>query len=137
MNQATSKTIFWYQKASWLERTTRTCILCSDGRMTRGRYLKNVLEELVSALNLALCGLVWTLGNQYIVGSLSWRSLNSQQTYNPDHVVSGLIGFLFLWVLEMGYIIVLWHFLSLPYNYFSQFHLYVFLYKKNIAPHAC
>ena len=28
-------------------------------------------------------------------------------------------GFLFLWVLGMGYIIVLWHSLSLPYNYFD------------------
>ena len=28
-------------------------------------------------------------------------------------------GFLFLWALGMGYIILLWHSLSLPYNYFS------------------
>ena len=28
-------------------------------------------------------------------------------------------GFLFLWVLGMGYIILLWHSLSLPYNYFD------------------
>ena len=27
--------------------------------------------------------------------------------------------FLFLWVLGVGYVILLWHFLSLPYNYFS------------------
>ena len=27
-------------------------------------------------------------------------------------------GFLFLWVLGMGYVILLWHSLSLPYNYF-------------------
>ena len=27
-------------------------------------------------------------------------------------------GFLFLWVLGMGYIILFWHSLSLPYNYF-------------------
>ena len=26
-------------------------------------------------------------------------------------------GFLFLWVLGMGYVILLWHSLSLPYNY--------------------
>ena len=30
-------------------------------------------------------------------------------------------GFLFLWVLGMGYVILLWHTLSLPYNYFGQF----------------
>ena len=28
-------------------------------------------------------------------------------------------GFLFLWVLGMGYVILLWHSLSLPYNYLS------------------
>ena len=28
--------------------------------------------------------------------------------------------FLFLWVLGMGYVILLWHSLSLPYNYFSR-----------------
>ena len=29
-------------------------------------------------------------------------------------------GFLFLWVLGMGYVILLWHSLSLPYNYFRR-----------------
>ena len=37
------------------------------------------------------------------------------------YVVSVLGGFLFLWVLGMGYVILLWHSLSLPYNYFSMF----------------
>ena len=32
-----------------------------------------VVQEL--AMNLALYGLLWSLGNQYIVGSLAWRSL--------------------------------------------------------------
>ena len=36
-------------------------------------------------------------------------------TYN--YVVSVWRGFLFLWVLGMGYVILLWHSLSLPYNY--------------------
>ena len=30
-------------------------------------------------------------------------------------------GFLFLWVLGMGYVILLWHSMSLPYNYFGVF----------------
>ena len=30
-------------------------------------------------------------------------------------------GFLFLWVLGMGYVILLWHSLGLPYNYFIRF----------------
>ena len=38
--------------------------------------------------------------------------------FTCDYVVSVLRGFLFLWVLGMGYVILLWHSLSLPYNYF-------------------
>ena len=33
------------------------------------------------------------------------------------YVVSVWRGLLFLWVLGMGYVILFWHFLSLPYNY--------------------
>ena len=36
-----------------------------------------VVQELEFAMNLALYGLFLSLGNQYIVGSLSWRSLTS------------------------------------------------------------
>ena len=36
-----------------------------------------VVQELEFAMNLALYGLLRSLGNQYIVGSLSWRSLTS------------------------------------------------------------
>ena len=36
-----------------------------------------------------------------------------------NYVVSVWRGFLFLWVLGMGYVILLWHSLSLPYNYFT------------------
>ena len=36
-------------------------------------------------------------------------------TYN--YVVSVWRGFLFPWVLGMGYVILLWHSLGLPYNY--------------------
>ena len=35
-----------------------------------------------------------------------------------NYVVSVWRGFLFLWVLGMGYVILLWHSQSLPYNYF-------------------
>ena len=45
MNEAMSKTIFLFRKNSWLERTTCTCTLCSDGHITgsiKCRYLKNV-----------------------------------------------------------------------------------------------
>ena len=36
-----------------------------------------------------------------------------------NYVVSVWRDFLFLWVLGMGYVILLWHSLSLPYNYFT------------------
>ena len=35
-----------------------------------------VVQELEFAINRALYGVLWSLGNQYIVGSLSWRSLD-------------------------------------------------------------
>ena len=38
--------------------------------------------------------------------------------FTCNYVVSVWRGFLFLWVLGMGYVILLWHSLSLPYNYF-------------------
>ena len=40
-----------------------------------------------------------------------------------NYVVSVWRGFLFLWVLGMGYVILLWHSLSLRYNYFDVFHI--------------
>ena len=38
--------------------------------------------------------------------------------FTSNYVVFVLRGFLFLWVLGIGYVILLWHSLSLPYNYF-------------------
>ena len=38
-----------------------------------------------------------------------------------NYVVFVRRGFLFLWVLGMGGVILLWHSLSLPYNYFIRF----------------
>ena len=37
--------------------------------------------------------------------------------FTCNYVVSVWRGFLFLWVLGMGYVILLWHSLSLPYKY--------------------
>ena len=39
------------------------------------------VQELEFAMNLALYGLLLSLGNQYIVGSLSWRSLTSTANF--------------------------------------------------------
>ena len=40
--------------------------------------------------------------------------------FTCNYVVSVKRGVLFLWVLGMGYVILLWHSLSLPYNYFEE-----------------
>ena len=36
--------------------------------------------------------------------------------FTCNYVVSVWRGFLFLWVLGMGYVILLWHFMGLPYQ---------------------
>ena len=49
------------------------------------------------------------------------RELICLLLFTCDYVVFVWRGFLFLWVLGMGYVILLWHSLSLPYNYFESF----------------
>ena len=39
--------------------------------------------------------------------------------FTCNYVVSVWSGFLFLWMFGMGYVILLWHSLSLPFNYFG------------------
>ena len=51
---------------------------------------------------------------------LGKRELICLLSFTCNYVVFVLRGFLFLWVLGMGYVILLWHSLSLPYNYFSS-----------------
>ena len=51
---------------------------------------------------------------------LGKRELICLLLFNCNYVVSIRRGFLFLWVLGMGYVIVLWHSLSLPYDYFRE-----------------
>ena len=48
---------------------------------------------------------------------LGKRELICLPLFTCNYVVSAWSGFLFLWVLGMGYVILLWHYLSLPYNY--------------------
>ena len=52
----------------------------------------------------------------YVSGSGSITSVGEERA-NLSAVVSVWRGFLFLWVLGMGYVILFWHSLSLPYNY--------------------
>ena len=48
------------------------------------------------------------------------RELICLLLFTCNYVVFVWRGFLFLWVLGMGYVILLWHSLSLPYNYFGK-----------------
>ena len=61
---------------------------------------------------------------------LGKRELICLLLFTSNYVVFVWRGFLFLWVLGMGYVILLWHSLSLPYNYltlpfFSNISIYV------------
>ena len=51
---------------------------------------------------------------------LGKRELIRLLLFTCNYVVFVWRGFLFLWVLGMGYVILLWHSLSLPYNYFER-----------------
>ena len=51
---------------------------------------------------------------------LGKRELICLLSFTCNYVVFVWRGFLFLLVLGMGYVILLWHSLSLPYNYFSN-----------------
>ena len=51
---------------------------------------------------------------------LGKRELICLLLFTCNYVASVWRGFLFLWVLGMGYGILLWHSLSLPYNYFGR-----------------
>ena len=50
---------------------------------------------------------------------LGKRELICLLLFTCNYVVFVWRGFFFLWVLGMGYVILLWHSLSLPYNYFT------------------
>ena len=54
------------------------------------------------------------------VPRLGKRELICLLLFTCNYVVSVWRGFLFLLVLGMGYVILLWHSLSLPYNYFAK-----------------
>ena len=58
----------------------------------------------------------------YVNGSGSITSVGKRELiclllFTCNYVVSVWRGFINLWVLGMGYVILLWHSLSLPYNY--------------------
>ena len=71
-----------------------------------------------------LCCLFIPVCERYWINYLGWlgkRGLFCLLLFTCNYVVSVRRGFLFLWVLGMGYVILLWHSLSLPYNYLEIF----------------
>ena len=58
---------------------------------------------------------------------LGKRELICLLLFTCNYVVSVWRGFLFLWMLGIGYVILLWYSLSLPYNYFGTFGTSLFL----------
>ena len=64
---------------------------------------------------------------------LGKRELICLLSFTCNYVVFVWRGFLFLWVLGMGYVILLWHSLSLPYNYFAIRYNYVKITNKLIT----
>ena len=62
---------------------------------------------------------------------LGKRELICLLLFTCNYMVSFRRGFLFLWVLGMGYVILLLHSLSLPYNYFGFPHVYNIPLKRN------
>ena len=58
------------------------------------------------------------------------RELICMLLFTCYYVVSVWRGFLFLWVLgiSMDYVILLWHSLGLPYNYFSKELTFIFVF---------
>ena len=65
---------------------------------------------------------------------LGKRELICLLLFTCNYVVSVWRSFLFLWVLGMGYVILLWHSLSLPYNY-STISTYDFSTLYTTLPH--
>ena len=57
---------------------------------------------------------------------LGKRELICLLSFTCNYVVFVWRGFLFLWVLGIGYVILLWHSLSLPYNYFDDTAVYLY-----------
>ena len=64
---------------------------------------------------------------------LGKRELICLLSFACNYVVFVWRGFLFLWVLGMGYVILLWHSLSLLYNYIEDSLLFI---HENMQEHV-
>ena len=63
---------------------------------------------------------------------LGKRELICLLLFTCNYVVFVWRGFLFLWVLGMGNVILLWHSLSLPYNYLTKNRKFLEFSKKSV-----
>ena len=70
----------------------------------------SVLFSFVVCLYVSVSGSLTSVGERELICLL---------LFTCNYVVSVRRGFLFLWVIGMGYVILLWHSLSLPYNSFD------------------
>ena len=68
---------------------------------------------------------------------LGKRELICLLLFTCNYVVSVWRGFLFLWVLGMGYVILFWHSLSLQYIYFLTVYRTVFFPLLKCFPMTC
>ena len=77
----------------------------------------DILTKLLQQCFLIFIVLPWLyLGNSQVS---VYRTIGPTLVFTCNYVVSVWRGFLFLWVLGMGYVILLLLSLSLPYNYFA------------------
>ena len=81
-------------------------------------FLLNVFGVGVSCRNLYSFVVYLYVNSSGSITSVGEERANLSAVVSCNYVVSVWRGFLFLWVLGMGYVILLWHSLSLPYNYF-------------------
>ena len=81
-------------------------------------FLLNVFEVGVSCRILYSFVVYLYVSGMDQLPRLGMRELICLMLFTCNYMVSVRRGFLFLWVLGMGYAILLWHSLSLPYNYF-------------------
>ena len=66
-------------------------------------------------------GYVYVSGSGSITSVVEERELICLLLFTCKYVVSVRRGFLFLWLLGMGCVILLWHSQGLPYNYYLAF----------------
>ena len=107
--------------------TTECCSrLCNAGTVTSPSITNVSAQSVATAETSVVSSDLYDNGNsstsQTVVDQLprlGKRELICLLSFTCNYVVFVWRGFLFLWVLGMGYVILLWHSLSLPYNYFS------------------